>query len=186
MLTQLSIEVFPNGDRDMVKGYVPVFLFNNGDHDISLQGELTTPEYYIDFDYTRPVKTGQRLGDDTLLTHAECADTYKDKDFVVEAKLEMPGEVIKIAGKQSAAAPQKRKLSVLEKVYNKMTRTDFILVFEGTEVPCHKHILARVAKCHGYDRYIRVKIFAGWGKKSGRTGLLAKLSLSWEGFAQLM
>ena len=184
--TPLSIEVFPNGDRDMVKGYVSVFLFNNGDHDISLQGELTTPEYYIDFDYTRPVKTGQRLGDDTLLTHTECADTYKDKDFVVEAKLEMPGEVIKIAGKQSAAAPQKRKLSVLEKVYNKMTRTDFILVFEGTEVPCHKHILARVAKCHGYDRYIRVKIFAGWGKKSGRTGIVAKSSLSWEGFAQLM
>ena len=44
----------------------------------------------------------------------------------------------------------------------------------------------RVAKCRGYDKYIRVKIFAGWGKKSGRTGILAKLSLSWEGFAQLM
>ena len=44
----------------------------------------------------------------------------------------------------------------------------------------------RVAKCRGYDEYIGVKIFAGWGKKSGRTGILAKLSLSWEGFAQLM
>ena len=27
-------------------------------------------------------------------------------------------------------------------------------------------MFARVAKCHGYDRYIRVKIFRGWGKKS--------------------
>ena len=24
---------------------------------------------------------------------------------------------------------------------------------------------SRVAKCHGYDGYIRVKIFAVWGKK---------------------
>ena len=36
------------------------------------------------------------------------------------------------------------------------------------------HGLSRVAKCRGYDGYIRVKIFAGWGKKSGRTGNLAK------------
>ena len=35
----------------------------------------------------------------------------------------------------------------------------------------------RVAKCHGYDVYIRVKIFAGWCKKSGRT---RNLSLFWE------
>ena len=44
----------------------------------------------------------------------------------------------------------------------------------------------RVTKCRGYDGYIRVKISAGWGKKSGKTGNLAKLSPSWEGFAQLM
>ena len=27
----------------------------------------------------------------------------------------------------------------------------------------------RVAKCHGYDEYICVRIFSGWGKKSERT-----------------
>ena len=27
----------------------------------------------------------------------------------------------------------------------------------------------RVAKCQGYWGYIRVKMFAGWGKKFGRT-----------------
>ena len=37
-----------------------------------------------------------------------------------------------------------------------------------------KHPRYRVAKCHGYDGYIRVKIIAGWGKKSGRTRYLAK------------
>ena len=35
----------------------------------------------------------------------------------------------------------------------------------------------RVAKCHEYDEYICVKIFTGWGKKSGRRCNLAKFSL---------
>ena len=38
----------------------------------------------------------------------------------------------------------------------------------------------RVVKCHGYDRYIREIIFAGWGKKFGRTQSFAKSSLVWE------
>ena len=41
-------------------------------------------------------------------------------------------------------------------------------------------VVSRLAKCHGYDGYIRVKIFAGWGTKSVRTRNLAKLSLFWE------
>ena len=32
----------------------------------------------------------------------------------------------------------------------------------------------RVAKCHGYGGYIRVKKLEGWGKKSGRTHSFAK------------
>ena len=44
----------------------------------------------------------------------------------------------------------------------------------------------RVAKCQGYDGYIRVKIFEGWSKKSGRTHNLAKLSLILGRFAQHM
>ena len=38
----------------------------------------------------------------------------------------------------------------------------------------------RVAKCHGYDGYIRVKIFRGWAKKSERKRNLANSSLFWE------
>ena len=34
----------------------------------------------------------------------------------------------------------------------------------------------RVAKCHGYDGYIRVKELANWGKKLGRNKKLAKTS----------
>ena len=47
----------------------------------------------------------------------------------------------KIADKQPVAAPKKRKLRVFQNVYNKMTRTDVILVYEGPEVSCHKLIL---------------------------------------------
>ena len=36
---------------------------------------------------------------------------------------------------------------------------------------------SRVAKCHEYDGYIRVKIFRGWGKKSERTHNMTKLGL---------
>ena len=39
--------------------------------------------------------------------------------------------------------------------------------------PSPEHI-SRVAKCHGYDGYIRIKILAGWGK---RTCNFAKSSL---------
>ena len=45
----------------------------------------------------------------------------------------------------------------------------------------HPHVLRicgigpiRVAKCHGYGGYIRVKKLEGWGKKSGRIHSFAK------------
>ena len=42
---------------------------------------------------------------------------------------------------------------------------------------CIIPVRGRVAKCHGYDGYIRVKIFAGWGKKSGKRCNMAKFRL---------
>ena len=141
--TPMSIEVFPNGDRDEDKGHVSLFLSNKGNYDdISVKGELVTDLKTMDIEYKDVLEAKDSWGNTRFLTHTQCADAYKDKDFIVEAKLEILGEVTKIAGKQSAAASKKRKLSILEKVYNKMARTDFILVFEGEEVPCHKIVLA--------------------------------------------
>ena len=41
---------------------------------------------------------------------------------------------------------------------------------------CHLSIvirnLSRVAKCHGYDGYIRIKILASWGKSLGGQTIL--------------
>ena len=36
--------------------------------------------------------------------------------------------------------------------------------------------LNRVAKCHEYDEYIRVKIFAGWGNDLGEDAIWPKLA----------
>ena len=43
----------------------------------------------------------------------------------------------------------------------------------------------RLAKCHGYDGYIRVKIFAGWAKKFGRTCNFEKIKQCSEDFHNL-
>ena len=138
----LAIRVYPNGDEDLFKGHVSLYLRNKGDDDISVKGQLITDLDTMDFVYTETVKARGGWGEPNFLTHAECAEAYKDKDFVVEAKLEIPSEVVKIVGRQSAAAPKKRKFDVWENVYNKMAGADFTLVFEGEEVSCHKHILA--------------------------------------------
>ena len=52
----------------------------------------------------------------------------------------------------------------------------------------HQHRIDRVAKCHGYDGYNRVKILAGWGKSLGEHAIwqnqafLGKICTQYEGF----
>ena len=48
------------------------------------------------------------------------------------------------------------------------------------------HFEPRVAKCHGYGGYIRVKKLEGWGKKFGRTFSFAKSSIVLGKFEQLI
>ena len=136
--TPLTIAVYPNGQVDEDKGHVSIYLYNYGDDDINVKCQLITDLETRDFSYTASVQFGWGK----FLTHAKCAEAYKDKDFVVEAKVEMPGEGQVIVRTQSASASKKQKLNVWENVYNEMSGADFTLVFEGEEVPCHKHILA--------------------------------------------
>ena len=49
-----------------------------------------------------------------------------------------------------------------------------------------KDVQRRVAKCHGYGGYIRVKKMEGWGKKSGRIHSFAKSSIVLGKFEQLI
>ena len=55
-----------------------------------------------------------------------------------------------------------------------------------TLIPNCNPIVNRVAKCHGYGGYIRVKKLEGWGKKSGRIHSFAKSSIVLGKFEQLI
>ena len=58
--TPMSIRVYPNGDND-TKGHVTLFLYNDGDEDISVKGQLITELRTMDFDYTETVRAGVGL-----------------------------------------------------------------------------------------------------------------------------
>ena len=56
------------------------------------------------------------------------------------ANVEIPGEDLKIRGNEDAAVL--KKFDYRENFYSQMMDTNFSLVFQGVEVPCHKHVLA--------------------------------------------
>ena len=140
--TPMAIWVYLNGQDEDEKGNVGVFLQNDGDADINVKCQFITKVRTRGFDYTKTVPAGDGQGFGKFVTHAKCAELYKVKDFSVTAKVEIPGEPVKIVGIESAVVPKKRKLNVLEKVYNSMEESDFALVFDGEEFPCHKIVLA--------------------------------------------
>ena len=74
-----------------------------------------------------------------------------------------------------------------------MSKSSFLKVFNlgvtvvsNMDVFLEKVQTARVAKCHGYGGYIRVKKLEGWGKKSGRIHSFAKSSIVLGKFEQLI
>ena len=138
--TPMAIKVFPNGQDDEEKGTVAIFLQNKGTAAISVKCQLITDIKTRNLDYKHGFT--DKHGFSRFLTHATCAEIYKEKDFIVTAKVEVPGKPVKIAGIESGPAPKKKKLNVLENIYNTMEKSDFILVFGGVEVACHKIVLA--------------------------------------------
>ena len=139
--TPMAIQVYPNGQTAEHRGHMSIYLLNQGDADITVKAKFITDTCYWDINEEEMVvepKVG--MGLDRFLSHVECYDAYNDRDFVVTVTVEATSEVLKITGSQSSTGP--KKFGVWEKVYSKMERTDFPLVFEGVEVPCHKHILS--------------------------------------------
>ena len=57
-----------------------------------------------------------------------------DRDFILTARVEIAGEMVKLFGSNLSSASKKRKFNVFEDVYKRMDRTDFTLVFDGEEV----------------------------------------------------
>ena len=134
--TQMEVKVYPNGVTDEYKGYVSVYLFNKGAADITVKCQFIREAETHSFDNV--VCANQKVGFFDFLSHADATKIYKEKDFVVTANVEIPGEHLKIIGEVVVA----KKFSMNKNLYEKMQRSDFTLVFNRAEVPCHKIVLA--------------------------------------------
>ena len=129
--------------------------------DFNVKCQFITDVDTDEFDYEDTMEANREFGIHKFLTHAQCEEAYEDKDLVVTAKVEFPGENVMLIGKQqSGPASKKQKFNVWENVYKNMERTDYVLAFDGEEVryraqknncshflilsqvPCHKLILA--------------------------------------------
>ena len=136
--TPMAITLYPNGYDDQCKDNVSVFLWNQSDADITVKCQFITEAKTWSFDFK--VKAKKCWGNDKFLSHAQCTEAFKEKDFIVTAKVEIPGKDVKIMGKEDAVAP--KMYCVCKKLYEEMMDPNFKLVFSGAEVACHKHVLA--------------------------------------------
>ena len=110
--TPMTIKVFLNGRDEARKGNVGVFLRNHGLADINVKCQLITEVETWGFGYEETVVAGHGVGLAKFLSHAKCAEAFKDKDFIVTAKVEIPGEPVKIFGIEPAPKKQKLKVSL--------------------------------------------------------------------------
>ena len=124
----MSLRVYPNGFNEDHEGSIYGCLINKGDTAVSLKGKLIASENTEEFDYEKLEPEGGLIS--IVFPHVDYIEAYKEKDFVLTAKLEAIGEPVKVVGNNSAAASKKRKFNVLENVYKKMQRTDFTLASE--------------------------------------------------------
>ena len=149
----LCIEVFPNGKKSTCKnwvrkkgGEISVGILNKSDKDITIMGWFTTEAKRMGF--IRDVKARQRWGINHFLSHAQCATTYKDKDFRLTATIEVSGKDLKILGKEfTNTGPPEHDYR--ERLFRQMKNPDFKLLFNGAQAECHKHILAASSPVFG-------------------------------------
>ena len=125
--TPMEIRVYPNGYTDEHEGHVSVYLENNSKVDVTVQCQLHTDAKTEQFVTTVRAKRG--WGFKKFLTHAECKQEYSEKDFVLTATVEIPGESLKIPSGNSAGGAGTPKFNVWERVYENMQHTDFKLIF---------------------------------------------------------
>ena len=138
----VAIRVYPNGHTNEEKGFVSVFIWNKGDagiHDAKIQ---FTTDVRTTMDKKCTLEEKKGWGYKQFICHHKTG-VYKDKDFLVTASVEIPGDDLKILEEESGDAS--KKLCVCKSLYEKMEDTNFSLVFNGAEVHCHKQVLAAVS-----------------------------------------
>ena len=138
--TPMVAKVFPNGLEEEHKGFVSIYLSNRGDAAITVKCKFTTDVRSKKDRGTIPIEPNRMRGFGSFLKHDECVNEYQDKDFVLTVQVESPGSDWEVLEQKSSEDPE--EFNVWDNVFTNMERTDFTLVFDGHEIPCHKHILA--------------------------------------------
>ena len=144
----MTIHVYPNGYSKATSGMVLVCLVNNGDETLALKGQIVTDVSFWRF--SGLYQSQAIINSEGFLFHsvaklaladAETVAEDTGKDFVVRVTVQKSDDELQIIGTESADAVPK-KFGVWKKVYGQMKDANFTLVFNGVEVPCHKHVLA--------------------------------------------
>ena len=144
--TPMAIKVYPNGFDEQQSGHVSIALRNLSQTiAVSVKCQFETDLKTWEFEHDISPRYGWTR--DKFLSHAQCMEAYRDKDFVLTATVEIPGEDLKIVGNKSIEVPDKS--CVCKNLYTKMENTNFNLIFEGVEVPCHKQVLAAASSVFG-------------------------------------
>ena len=136
------VVVYPNGCSEETKSHVGVYIENT--MDTALEAKISLRAVGISGKISTVLKGKTGIRWDQFVTHADCEEACKQgRRFEVKVKLELPGK-IKITEVRTASdtGKKKREYSVLENIYRKKLDTDFVIMCDGSPVPCHKLILA--------------------------------------------
>jgi len=143
--TPMALVVYPNGYKEENRGWVSVFVTNRTQAEVEIKNQFITDVKTSMWEASIPA--GHMKGAFRFLSHEDVTEHYKEKDFVVKVKVEMEGEVLKIAGENTEMRKRKAiSQEVSETAFRKMAWTDFALVFEGEELACHRLILAGASR----------------------------------------
>ena len=166
----MAIKVTPNEAREECKGYMSVYLWNKGKVGMTVKCQFICAAKSLDFD--NKISASSERGFPKFLSHAMCKDVFKENDFVLTANVEIPGEGMKIAGKECKALPEKYCVGLCKNLWERRDTGDFVLIFSGLEVPCHKHVLSAASP-----------VFAAMGRTStlrpSRTRQTLRSPLRW-------
>ena len=118
--TPMAIEVTPGGEEH--KGYMSVFLWNKDKVDRTVKCQFICAAKSLAFDHE--IRANRTWGSPKFLSHALCKDLFKEKDFVLTADVEIPGEGMKIAGKEFKALPEKYCVGLCKNLWEKRDTGD--------------------------------------------------------------
>ena len=150
--TAMRLRVYPNGFREEGRGWVSVCVESRGQAGGKMKCMFITDvksketnSALLLFITKQAITVG--YGYSRFFSNEEAKEHYKERDFVVKVKVEMEGEVVKIAGENTEMRKRKAiSQEVSETAFRKMAWTDFTLVFEGEELACHRLILAGTSR----------------------------------------